>query len=125
METQENLEEIGIGTKESQKLEPKTVKIVKATVEAVGDKGAKKVVCEVKHPDKEETIQISGAKLEKKGKLESTGLWVNLDDDKMLKKGSSTALFLQFIKASNIKELTDKECATVEDDSGYLVFKAY
>ena len=125
METQENLNEIGIGTKETQKLEPKKVKIVKATVESVGDKGAKKVVCEVKHPDREETIQVSSAKVENKGKLEVSGLWVNLDEDKLIRKGSTLAKFLSFFGSSNVKELEGKECVTVESDTGYLVFKAY
>jgi hypothetical protein len=125
MEEQENLETIGIGTKEQQKLEPKAVKIVNVKVESVGDKGAKKLVCEVKHPDKQETIQISSSKVEKKGKLEVGGLWVNLDEDKLIKKNSTLAFFLSFVGAKNIRELEGKEVKTIEDDSGYLAFKAY
>ena len=112
METQENLEIIGIGTKEATKLEPATVKIVKAIVEPVGDKKAKKVSCEVKHPSANETIKISSVRAEKKGKLNVGGLWFNQDEDKN-------------INARTVKELEGKECQTVEDDSGYLVFKAY
>jgi len=125
MEEQKNFETIGIGTKEQTKLEPKNVKIVNAKVESVGDKGAKKLVCLVKHPDKEEPIQISSAKVEKKGKLEIGGLWVNLDEDNLIKKNSSLAVFLKFIGANNIKELEGKEVNTIEDDSGYLAFKTY
>lgn len=126
METQENLETIEIGTKETTKLEPAKVKIVKAFVEPVGEKGAKKVVCEVQHPSKTDaTIQISSVKAERKGKLETSGLWVNLDEDKKIRKGSSLAHFIQFLGAQNVKGLEGKECVTVEDESGYLVFKAY
>lgn len=125
MTEQENLENVGIGTKEAQKLEPKIVKIVGTKVESVGEKGAKKVVCIVKHPEKEETISISGVKVERKGKLEVSGLWFNQDEDKMIRKGSSLALFMQFLKVEKVSELEGKECNTTEDDVGYLVFKSY
>ena len=125
MEEQKNLETIGIGTKETIKLEPGNVKIVKATVETVGEKNAKKVVCEVKHPAAEDIIHISSAKIERKGKLDVGGLWFNQDEDEMIRKGSLLATFLSFMKVGNIKELEGKECMTVDDDSGYLVFKAY
>ena len=126
MEEQENLETIEIGTIEEQKLEPKKVKIVKTSVESVGDKGAKKVVCETKHPDKEETIQISAAKIERqKGKLEISGLWFNLDRENKIKKNSALAVFLKNIGVRSVKELEGKEIPTLEDENGYLVFKGY
>jgi len=123
-ETQEDLE-IGIGTKEAVALKPKTVKIVKVTVETVGDKGAKKAVFEVKHPDKEDTIKVSSVKWETKGKLDVTGTWVNKDEDKKLRKGSALAVLLNFLEASKLIETVDKEIDTVEDEKGYLCFKAY
>ena len=101
------------------------MKIVKAVVEIVGDKKAKKVSCEVKHPAAQDTIKISAAKVEKKGKLNVGGLWFNQDDEGKIRKGSLLADFLSFMKVGNIKELEGKEILTVEDDSGYLVFKAY
>lgn len=125
METQENLETIGIGTKESTKLEPATVKIVRVSIESVGSKNAKKVQCEVKHPASEISIKVSSVKLERKGRLESIGLWFNLDEDSKIRKGSPLANFLNFMKVSSVKELEGKECSTVEDDSGYLIFKSY
>lgn len=125
METQENLENIGIGTKELTKLKPATVKIVKATVETVGDKNARKVSCEVRHPSAEDTIKISSAKVEGKKKLTIGGLWFNQDEDENIRKGSLLANFLSFMKAKTVKELEGRDCMTVEDDSGYLVFKAY
>ena len=121
----ENPEDTGIGTKEAVRLEPAEVEIIAATVEPVGDKGAKKVVCEVKHPSAEEHIRISSAKAERKGKLEATGLWFNPDDEGLIRKGSMLAEFLTFMKAGKVSELAGKKCMTVEDTSGYLVFKAY
>lgn len=126
MEEQENLEKIGIGEKEAQKLEPAEVDIVKANVETVGNKNAKKVVCEVKHPVKEETIHISSAKVEQgKDKVKVVGLWFNKDEDGKIRKGSATALFLQSVGAQNVEELAGKKVGTVEDENGYLAFKAY
>lgn len=125
MEEQTPLENLEIGTEEASKLEPAKVKIVKTSVETVGDKGAKKLVCEVLHPAKDTPIQISAVKLEKRGKLDVAGLWINLDGQKKIRKGSATALFLQFFGAKTIKDLQDMELMTTEDENGYLVFKAY
>ncbi len=126
MEEQENLEDVGVGTKEVEKLKPEIVKIVKATVEPVGDKNAKKVVCEVEHSAAQDNIKISSAKIEAKAfKLAIGGLWFNQDEDKNIRKGSLLANFLSFMKAEKVKDLEGKECMTVEDDSGYLVFRAY
>lgn len=123
--TEQEFETIGIGTKETEKLTPAKVKIVKTTIEVVGEKGSKKVQCEVQHPSSQTTIKISAAKIERKGKLDVGGLWFNQDEDKLIKKGSLLASFLNFMNVPNTKELEGKECLTVEDDSGYLVFKAY
>ena len=125
MEVTQELLDKPIGTKESTTVKPAIVKIVKATVEAVGDKGSLKLVLEVKHPDKQETIKISSVKFEKKGKLESSGLWCNLDEDKNVKKGSALATLISFLGCKTIRELEGKECNTIEDDTGYLIFKAY
>ena len=126
MQEQENLEDVGVGTKEIEKLKPEIVKIVKATVELVGDKNSKKVVCEVEHLGALDAIKISSAKIEAKAfKLVISGLWFNQDEDGNIRKGSLLANFLNFMKAEKVKDLEGKECMTVEDDSGYLVFKAY
>ncbi len=126
METQENLEDVTIGTKEATKLQPSEVEIVKAYIEEVGTKNAKKVVCEVSHPQSQDAIKISSAKVQKeKNKLEVCGLWVNLDEDKLIRKNSNLAKFLTFLNAPNISGLSRKKCQTILDDNGYLVFKAY
>ena len=124
METQNELN-TPIGTEESKKLEPATVKVVEVRIEAVGSKGAKKVVCDCKHPAQENTIQISAVKYEHDGKLESVGLWVNKDSQDNLKKGSTLVFFLNSVGAKTIAEIKGKEIKTTTDEAGYLCFKAY
>jgi len=124
METQDVLN-VETGTKEVTTVSPKPVKIVKVTIEEVGEKKNQKAVFEVKHPDKEETIHISSVKYEVKGKLNLSGTWINLDEDKMLRKGSATSTFLAFLNVKTLKETEGKEVSTAEDEKGYLCFKAY
>jgi hypothetical protein len=113
------------GEKEAEALKPKRVKIVKVEIQEVGDKKNKKLVCAVKHPDRDETIQISSVKYESKGKLQVTGLWVNLDEDSKIRKGSALAIFTSISGVKVPKELEGKEVDTTEDEKGYLCFKAY
>lgn len=114
-----------IGTKEMKKIEAKPVTIVAVTIQEVGEKKARKVSCEVKHPDLEDTINISAVKTEIKKKLDAVGLWYNTDEDGKIRKGSALALFLQLLKAKSLRDLEGKEVQTTEDDQGYLVFKGY
>ena len=113
------------GDKEAVSLKPTTVKIVSVSTQEVGEKKNTKLVCSVKHPDRDEPVNISSVKFENKGKLDVVGLWVNLDEDKKLRKGSALAVLMAFAKASSPKGLVDKEVMTAEDDKGYLCFKAY
>ena len=124
METQQDLD-IGVGSKEMETLKPATVKIENTRIETVGEKGNKKVVCAVKHPDKEDTIKISSVKYEKNNKIVTTGLWFDKDSDGLIKKGSALAVLMNFVKANTLKELNGKELVTSQDDKGYLCFKAY
>ena len=126
MENQETLE-IGIGTKEFKKLEAKKVKIEKVEIEIVkvNEKDNKKITCKCKHPDVEDLISVGSVKIEKDGKLEVTGLWINKDEDGKIRKGSTLAMFMNFCAAPTIKDLEGKEIQTVEDTKGYLCFKAY
>jgi len=124
-ETIKNELEIGIGLKEASRLTPEKVKIVQTRIVTVGEKKHKKVVCSVKHPSKEDRIDISSAKIENKGKLESSGLWLNKDEDELILKGSVLATFLEYMSCKTIKQLEDLEVETTEDDKGYLTFKAY
>lgn len=113
------------GTKEPITLKPATVKITSVEVRPVGDKGNQKLACKVKHPDKEELIEISSVKYEKNKKLQSIGLWINLDEDKKIRKGSALAVLMAHLGSNNPKALEGKECGTAEDDKGFLCFKAY
>lgn len=124
---EQNLKKIEVGTKESIKLKPSKVKIQKVEIRTVGAKGANKVVCEVKHPAKEETVEISAVKYEnlKTKKMETSGLWINLDDENKIRKTSALATLLVYLGCSDIEALENKEIDTVEDEQGYLCFKAY
>jgi hypothetical protein len=125
MEQQEELK-IGIGNEEAITLKPVNVKIQDVKVEEVGTtKKGKKVICACKHPDNELPIKISAVKYEKKGKLETSGLWVNLDSKKLIRKDSALAVFLNSVGAKTIEELKDKSIGTCTDEKGYLCFKAY
>ena len=125
MEEQNELE-MGIGTKEAVTLKPAKVKIVSVRIEEVGEKKNKKLVCTCKHPDREETIDISSVKFEGKGnKLVVIGLWINKDEDDLIRKGSALAIFMNHIAAQTPKDIAGRECDTTEDDKGYLCIKAY
>ncbi|HDZ61017.1 MAG TPA: hypothetical protein ENH46_04895 [Candidatus Pacearchaeota archaeon] len=124
METQNELE-LPIGTKETESLKPVDVKIESVKIQEVGDKGSKKVIFTVKHPDREETIEISAVKYEKNKGLIVSGLWFNLDEDEKIKKGSALALCMGFFKVENLKGFEGLEIPTTEDERGYLCIKSY
>ena len=48
-----------------------------------------------------------------------------VSDDEKIVKSSALAKFLQNNNCKTIEELTGRSISTVEDESGYLVFKAY
>ena len=116
---------LGIGTEEAITLKPAILKIEKVETQTLGEKKSKKVVCYCKHPDNAELIQISSVKYEIKGKLETAGLWVNLDNKGLIRKGSALAVFLTQYNCKTAEELANKEIPTITDEKGYLVFKAY
>ena len=123
-ETQGNLE-LGIGDKEAVTLKPARVKIEAIEIQKVGDKGNEKVVCAVKHPDKEEQIHISSVKYIKADKVTESGLWINFDEDKKIRKGSALALFMNKLNVDKIGSIKGKEIDTEIDSKGYLTFKLY
>lgn len=124
MDEQQELK-LGIGDEEAVTLKPATVKIERAEIQELGEKKSKKVLCYCKHPDSKDLIQISSVKYEYKGKLDVAGLWVNLDSKGLLRKGSALATLLVSNRCQNVSELQGKEVPTVQDEKGYLVFKAY
>ena len=127
METQTNIGDKAIGTKESekQKLEPAKVKIVNFRVEPVSKSKADKVVFEVKHPNRDDLINISTANVLKNKAVITAGTWLNYDEDELIVKNSQLAYLMNFLGAKTLNEMKDKECETEMDDKGYLCFKAY
>lgn len=123
METQEELNKpIGNIEPERTMLKPEKVKIVKVSTEETPK--AKKVVFEVKHPDKEETIKISSVAYLIDRNIKVSGTWYNLDKENNLQKGSALVTFLEKLGVKTIAEAVEKEVET-ELDKGYLCFKAY
>jgi len=122
METaQKNLDEIGIGTKETQALPPKDVKVLSHKIEAIpskkeGEKNiGEKVILICKHPDREEPIEMSRVAYLKGKTVTCSGLWFNLDDDKLIPKQSALAIAMRHFGIKTVKEF----------DGDYLVIKAY
>ncbi len=124
MESQDILE-LEEGTKEIELLKPEKVKIVKVTVEEVGDKKNKKLICSVDHSGNPDPIQISRVKYEVKGTLKTVGLWVNLDEDNKIRKNSALSMLMNFLNVKKPIELEGKEIETITEDTGYLCLKAY
>lgn len=126
MEEQTSLD-TGIGNTESITLQAKPVKVVKIEIRKVEIKGKQneKVVAFCKHPDREETIEISQVKYESKGKLVISGLWISKDKESKLIKNSATAILLNSLGCKTIREIENKDISTIPDEKGYLSFKAY
>jgi hypothetical protein len=123
---QQNELKIGISNEEAPVLKPMNVKILDVEVREEGKvKKGKIVWCQVKHPDSTEPIKISSVKYELNGKLDTAGLWINLNKDGLIRKGSALAVFLNSVGAKTIEELKGKDITTTQDDKGYLCFKAY
>jgi len=123
METQIELEK-EIGTKEPEILQPKKVKIVKLELKEVNK--MKKLVCGVKHPDRDEPIDISRVEqIGKDKKVKAVGLWYKEDEDNNIQKGIALSQFLVFNGANKISDLMNKEVETAIEDTGYLCFKAH
>lgn len=125
-DTQEKLKK-GIGTKEPEILKPAKVKIVKVDLVEVtfGKKTNEKVVCTVKHPDRDEPINISTVKVLRKDKVKTSGIWYSADEDGNVAKNSVLADLLKFANIENTLQLVDKEFDTLADDDGFLCLKAY
>jgi len=100
------------------------VKIVKVEMKPINN--MKKIVCSVKHPNREEPIAISRVKYLGKGeKLATVGIWYKEDKEGNIQKGTALADFLIFNGVENVKQLEGKEIETIAEDTGYLCFKAY
>lgn len=129
MEQNQKLDEVGIGTKESEKLLPLPVVVLSVEINSVKNKEQKdignKVVLMCKHPKKEEPIGISAIEYIKDKNVKVSGLWITLDGEGLIQKGSALALLLNFVSCKNLKELIGKTLTTTQDMKGYLCIKGY
>jgi hypothetical protein len=131
-ETQFDITKIGIGTKETNSaLKPAKVKIlgVKIQTKTKEEKEMKSPLVHilVKHPDREEPLELSKIKFIKADKIVVTSLWANLDSEGLISKSSAIAELLRFMKVNTIEELAGKEIEAVEQSKEdlYLCLKAY
>ena len=124
MEAQEELE-TPIGNKEPETLKAEKVKVVDIKIEPVGEKKMDKVVFTCKHPAREENITISKVKYVRNDKIQVSGSWFTLDEDKKLQKGSAVVKLLNFYAVNILVDLIGKELETDVDSEGYLCLKAY
>jgi hypothetical protein len=81
----------------------------------------------VKHPTREEPLELSKIKSIKLDKVTVVSLWANLDEDGLVAKSSAVAELLRFMKVNTIDELTGKEIEAVEQsqEDKYLCLKTY
>lgn len=124
-ENQTDLLNTGVGTKEQPKLTASPVTIKEMEVRPVGENNYLKLALKVKHPNREDLLEISGIKYENSEELKEVGLWVKYDDDGNIQKGSPVAVLLNHCGVSVPAELKEKEIQTAEGKKGYLVVKAY
>jgi len=120
---------IGIGTREIVSLQPAKVEIISYNVVMQQDRQkvdiGEKVVLTCKHPDKDETIEISSVSYKKGKEIKTSGLWFKLDEDGLIPKQSALANFLVFYLFGNLDEMLSREVPTELDEKGYLCIKSY
>lgn len=126
MEEQEILN-MEVGTKESEmkKLEPKNVKIVEVKIPFIEKAKSHKAVFTCKHPDSENTIDISAVAFLDGKQVKSVGTWIKVDEDNKLQKGTGTTRLLEKLGVTKLNDAKGKEAQTDTEDNGYLCFKAY
>lgn len=126
MEEQDILN-LEVGEKEIQKkkLKPAKVKIVKVSVENIVKAKTFKAKFCCKHPDSENTIDISAVSFLEGRNIKTVGTWVNTDEDGKLQKGTGLTLLMERLGAKTLLSCQDKEIETEQDENNFLVFKAY
>jgi hypothetical protein len=125
----------GIGNKEGMKsLSAKPIVVQGKVVEPVlgkkegknaGKEVGKKLVLVCKHPDREEAIKISTLVFISGKTVKSSTIWVNLDEDGNIQKGSTIATLLDKYQAKTVNELEGKTLQTELDENKFLAIKAY
>jgi len=124
----------GIGNKELKSLEAKPVtvqgKLAESLLGKAGTKNAgkevgKKLVLICKHPDKQEPIKISEMMLRAGNTIKASTMWINLDEEGNIQKGSHVAILLEKYKVASINEIEGKVVETELDSNKFLAIKAY
>lgn len=128
-DTQEILN-IGIGKKEPVTLKPSKVEVQGIRLdpkEKDGKKVGDLIVLICKHPDKDETIELSNAKVLSNEKVKLSALWFNKDEDGLLAKKSVAAQILRHYEVANFGDLVGKQIETTiqAENNTYLCIKAY
>lgn len=131
----EDLFSKGIGTKEHTKaLDAKPVVIAgmksEPVIGKVGGKNAgkevgKKMILFCKHPDREEAININQMVFVDGKTVKTSTIWVDLDEDGLIAKGSHIARILQKYSLSSLKELEGKTVQTEVGENKFLAIKVY
>jgi hypothetical protein len=133
MENAQNILNAKVGNREMPKgtVKPAKVKIVSVVVKTK-DKNDKQMTTPllqfmVKHPSKEELLNISKIKYLDGDKLVAQSFWAKKDENENFFKGSSVDKLLSVLKVSSLAETYGLEIDTVEEgkDSQYLCLKAY
>lgn len=124
-----------IGDKESKKsLVAKPVRVLGFKAEPIkgkeggkraGQEIGKKLVIICKHPDRDEPVNISSMTFIAGKSVKTSTMWINVDEDGNIEKGSSLAILLQRYNKSTIKELEGTELITELDESKFLAIKCY
>jgi len=116
-----------VGDKDLPTINPDKVKILDASLQPKKDGRYNLLNLGCRHPEKEEIMNLSKIKIQEGEKLKTLSLWVSMDDDGQVQKGSSIAILLDFLGAENMKALEGKEIMTVKEseESKYLVLKCY
>lgn len=127
-----------VGNKEQKSLDAKPVVVLGFVVEPVigkkdgknpGKEVGKKLVVLCKHPDREEAVKISTVmslvtSAGNKKEIKSNTIWVNLDEDGNLQKGSGIAVLCEKYKVEVLNDLIGKKVET-ELEGKFLTIKAY
>lgn len=125
MEEQTKLNKV-IGTIEPKKISLKPAEVVIVNVSLEDTVKGKKVVFEIKHPDREEFVKLSSVAFLDGDSVRIVGTWMNTDSEGNILKTSALAKLLDFIGAKTPMEAKDKKIMTRFDKDGkYLCFKIY
>lgn len=129
METDKNLDKVGIGTMEKPVLSAVPIQVQGHRIEDVTKKNeekviGKKVVLICKHPEMEDLIELSKVKYLKNDRVVVSGLWFNQDEDGLIPKISALAETMRKYGCIFVEDFDGKEINT-DLDGNFLVVKAY